>query len=171
MKKILVLIDFSDVTDLVVEDAKLFAKSFDAELKIIHVVAPLPREVRDRVQAAGSVVSGLGEMSAVFIGPLNYEVIRDEFAAELKNEHRTMFEIKRKLSNEKVKAKTFLLEGNVSEVVLSQVEEYAPDMVIMGSHGHGYMMKALLGSVTMFLLKHVKCPVMIVPSKKAKEQE
>lgn len=169
MKKILVPIDFSDVTDLVVENAKLFAKSFDAELKIIHVVAPLPQEVRNKVQAAGNM-SGLGEMGPVFVGPLNYEVIRDEFAAELKNEHRKMLEIKRKLNSEKIKAKAFLLEGNVSEVVLSQVEEYAPDMIVMGSHGHGYVMKALLGSVTMFVLKHVKCPVIIVPSK-AKKQE
>ena len=169
MKKILVPIDFSDVTDLVVENAKLFAKSFDAELKIMHVVATLPQEVRDRANVARGV-SGLGEMSTIFIGPLNYEVIRDELAEELKNEHRKMFEIKRKLSDEKIKAKTFLLEGNVTEVVLSQVEEYAPDMIVVGSHGHGYMMKALLGSVTIFLLKHVKCPIMIVPSN-PKEQE
>lgn len=163
MKKILVPIDFSDVTDLVVENAKLFAKSFDAELRIIHVVtAAFPQDVRDRTNVARGV-SGLGEMSTIFIGPLNYEVISDELAEELKNEHRKMFEIKRKLSDEKVRAKTFLLEGNVTEVVLSQVEEYAPDMIVMGSHGHGYMMKALLGSMTMFLLKHVKCPIMIVP--------
>ena len=104
-------------------------------------------------------------MSTVFIGPLNYEVIRDELAIELKNEHKKMFEIKQKLSSEKVKAKAFLLEGKVSEVILSQVEECSPDMIVMGSHDHGYMLKALLGSVTMFVLKHVKCPVMIVPSR------
>lgn len=168
MKKILVPIDFSDVTDLVVENAKFLAKSLDAELRIIHVITPVPQEVRDRVQATGSV-SGLGEMSTVFIGPLNYEVIRDELASELKKEHKKMAEIKRNLSNENIKVKSFILEGKASEVILSQVEEYTPDMIVMGSHGHGCMMKALLGSVTMFVLKYVKCPIVIVPSKKGKK--
>jgi nucleotide-binding universal stress UspA family protein len=164
MKKILVPIDFSDVTDSVMENAKLFAKLFGAELKIIHVVTPLPKEVRNKVQAGRNAFE-LEEMNTALIGPLNYEVIRDELATELRNERRKMFEIKQKLSNEKVKAKTFILEGNVSKIILSQIEEYVPDMIVMGSHGHGYLMKTLLGSVTMFVLKNVKCPVIIIPSK------
>jgi nucleotide-binding universal stress UspA family protein len=152
MKKILVPIDFSDVTGLVIENAKLFAKSLDTELKIIHVFAPVLQ----------------GTVGRIIMVPLNYEDLRDELAAELKSEHKKMLEIKQKLSNEKVNVKAFLLGGKVSEVVLSQVKEYAPDMIIMGSHGHGYMAKALLGNVTMSVLKHVKCPVIIVPSKAKK---
>ncbi len=154
MKKILVPIDFSDVTELVIENAKLFAKSLDAELKIIHVVSAM-----STVGVAQEMVGG------VVVTPMNYEVLRNELASELKSEHKKMLEIKQKLSDDKVKVKAFLLEGDLSKVVLSQVNEYAPDMIIMGSHGHGYMMKALLGSITMSVLKHVKCPVVIVPCK------
>jgi len=152
MKKVLVPIDFSDVTEFVVENAKLFAKSFDAELKIIHVFA--------------SMLQGI--VGGIIMTPLNYEVLREELAVKLKNKHKKMLEIKQKLSNEKVNVKASFLEGKVSEVILSQVKEYAPDMIIMGSHGHGYMTKVLLGSITMSVLKHVKCPVMIVPSKAKK---
>lgn len=159
MKKILIPVDFSDVTDLVVENARLIAKSLDAELKIIHVVSSF--------QKMGEQVAGSAD--GIFIPPINFESVRDGVATELKNEHKKMFEIKQKLTNEKLKVKTSLLEGTVSAIVLSQLEEYRPDMVIMGSHGHGYMMKALLGSITMFVLKHAKCPVMIVPSKAKKQ--
>ena len=158
MKKILVPVDFSDVTELVIENAKFFAKLLDAELKIIHVIAPVPQDARVMQETVGGII----------MAPLNYEILRDELAAELKNEHRKMFEIKQKLSNENVKVKAFLLEGKVSEVVLSQVNEYDPDMIIMGSHGHGQVAKALLGSITISVLKHVKCPVIIVPSKAKK---
>lgn len=158
MEKILVPVDFSDVTDIVIENAKLFAKSFDAELKIIHVVTP--------VQDMGALAAG--NTDGIFIQPVKYKGIRNEVAIELKNEHKKMLEIKQQLNNEKLKVKTSLLEGQVLETILSQVEEYTPDMIIMGSHGHGYLKRALLGSVTMFLLKHVKCPITIVPSKTKK---
>ena len=160
MKKILVPIDFSDVTELVIENAKLFAKSLDAELKIIHVAAPIVPHNAEVREAVGGVI----------VSPLNYEVLRDEFAAELRNEHKKMLEIKQNLSNEKIRAKAFLLTGNISKVILSQIEEYDPDMVVMGSHGHGYMVKALLGSIAISVLKHVKCPTIIVPSKTKKKK-
>lgn len=153
MKKILVPIDFSDVTELVIENAKFFAKSFDAELKVIHVFSPTLKGVMNEIML-----------------PMNYEILRDELAIELKSEHKKMFEIKQKLSNENVKVKAFLLGGKVSEVILSQVNEYAPDIIVMGSHGHGYVAKALLGSITISVLKHVKCPVAVIPSKNKKQK-
>ena len=169
MKKILVFVDFSEVTGLVVENAKLLAKSFGAELKLVYVVASVPQEVKERVQSVGSV-SGLGELSTVFIGPLNYDAIRGELALELKAEHKKMLEIKKALTDEKIKVKACFLEVNVSDVASSQIKEYEPDMIVMGSHGHGYFMKVLLGSVTTFVLKHARCPVVIVPYRK-KQQE
>ena len=156
MKKLLVPIDFSDVTNLVVENAKLIAKSIDAELKIIHVIAPLEEM---NAQNAGNI--GIG---GVFVEPVTYGNIRDGLAKELKNEHKMMLEIKQKLMDEGLKVKTSLLEGKVAGTILSQIEEYCPDIIIAGSHGHGLVKKALLGSITMMMLKHVKCPIMIVPS-------
>lgn len=161
MKKILVLIDFSDVTEAVIENAKLFAKLIDAELKIIHVASFMPEEP----EMIAKSISG-----AIFMAPLNYEVLRDEAAAELKTEHKKMLEIKEKLNNEEVNAKvrTFLFRGEVSQVITSQIQEYEPDMVIMGSHGHGSLMKALLGSTIVSVLKNAKCPVTIIPGKAVK---
>lgn len=149
MKKILVPVDFSDVTELVIENAKIFAKLLGAEMKIIHVFAPALH----------------GTVGRILMVPLNYEDLRDELAVKLKSEHKKMLEIKQKLSSEKINVTAFLLGGNVSETVLSQVEEYAPDMIVMGSHGHGRVAKALLGSITTSVLKHTKCPIIIVPNK------
>lgn len=157
MKKILVPIDFSDVTKLVIENAKLFAKALNAELKVIHVLTPTVPRVQEAV-------------GGVIVAPMNYEVLRDDLAAELRNEHKKMLEIKKNLSTEKIRVTSFLLEGNISQVIFSQIEEYDPDIIVMGSHGHGYMMKALLGSIAMSVLKHVKCPVIIVPSKTKKKK-
>ncbi|HBM17330.1 MAG TPA: hypothetical protein DD381_13465 [Lentisphaeria bacterium] len=67
-----------------------------------------------------------------------------------------------------INVKSFLLKGKISEVVLSQAKEYDPDMIIMGSHGHGPMSQALLGSITMTVLKNTKCPVLIIPSRAKK---
>lgn len=153
MKKILVPIDFSDVTDLVVENAKLFAKALDAEVKIIHVV-PLLQEVN--LQTARGV-------GGVFVEPINYGTLRDGIAGELKDEHKKLHDIKDQFTKENLKVKTSLIEGKPTEVILSKITEYAPDIIIMGSHGHGYLKKVLLGSIAMFVLKHAQCPVIIVP--------
>jgi nucleotide-binding universal stress UspA family protein len=37
-------------------------------------------------------------------------------------------------------------------------------MIILGSHGHGLLHKALLGSVSESIIHHARCNIMIVPA-------
>ncbi len=42
------------------------------------------------------------------------------------------------------------------------VNQDAPDLLVMGSHGHGAFAGAVLGSVSARLLAHTKVPVLLV---------
>ncbi|KAK4741626.1 hypothetical protein SAY87_025214 [Trapa incisa] len=52
--------------------------------------------------------------------------------------------------------------GDPKDVICHTVKKLNADKLVMGSHGYGFMMRALLGSVSKHCAKNVKCPVVIV---------
>jgi hypothetical protein len=57
---------------------------------------------------------------------------------------------------------TRVLRGNPAEVILQSVREGDYDLVVMGSHGHGRLHRALLGSVSFRVLQDSPVPVMLI---------
>lgn len=51
-------------------------------------------------------------------------------------------------------------EGTPSEAILRAARDC--DLVVIGTHGHGGILRALLGSVAEQVLRHAPCPVMTV---------
>ena len=54
--------------------------------------------------------------------------------------------------------------GAVAEEILNQADVLNPDLIVMGTHGHGAMYNLLVGSATKGVLKHSRRPVLLVPS-------
>lgn len=52
--------------------------------------------------------------------------------------------------------------GNPGDALVEIVNEEGPNLLIMGSHGHGAFTSAVLGSVSARLLAHTKVPVLLV---------
>lgn len=52
--------------------------------------------------------------------------------------------------------------GVATEILEKLAEHIGPDLIIMGSRGHGALAGMLLGSVSNHMLAHAKCPVCIV---------
>ncbi|XVF22107.1 hypothetical protein REPUB_Repub12eG0145400 [Reevesia pubescens] len=52
--------------------------------------------------------------------------------------------------------------GDAKDVICNTVEKIKADTLVMGSHGYGFLKRAILGSVSDHCAKHVKCPVVIV---------
>ena len=59
-------------------------------------------------------------------------------------------------------ATTSLLRGPTAPEVVAEAEARDVDMVIVGSRGHGPLASALIGSVSLAILKACKRPVLIV---------
>lgn len=53
-------------------------------------------------------------------------------------------------------------KGAPTEVIEKLADHIMPDLIIMGSRGHGALAGMLLGSVSNHMLAHAKCPVCIV---------
>jgi len=59
-----------------------------------------------------------------------------------------------------VEIRTKVVEGNAADVLLDAA--VGADLLVVGSHGHGGFMRALLGSVGQHCVHHATCPVVVV---------
>jgi nucleotide-binding universal stress UspA family protein len=62
-----------------------------------------------------------------------------------------------------------LIFGKAKDVILDQAEEWNADMIVVGSHGLKGFSRFLLGSVSLSVLSHAPCSVMIVKLPKQDE--
>lgn len=63
-----------------------------------------------------------------------------------------------------VGVKTMLERGDPADAILATAERQRCDLIVMGSHGHGRFVRALLGSVSERVLKTSAAPVLLLRS-------
>ena len=56
---------------------------------------------------------------------------------------------------------TSVLEGKPAQVLVEEARRWNADLVVVGSHGHGAVARALLGSVSQYVAVHAPCSVEI----------
>jgi len=61
-----------------------------------------------------------------------------------------------------------VVAGPCADVILEEANRLDVDMIVVGSHGFGAVLRLLLGSVSAMILKKAQCPVVVVPSRDAK---
>lgn len=156
MKNLLAAVDFSSCTAAVMEQAELLAQELKAKLWILHVST-------DETASLALTTSFSDYAPEVASMPGDVQLARDISAEELKREHNELLSLSTKLRDRKIDTRALLVRGNPATEILTQAEEHNMDMIILGSHGHGLLHKALLGSVSEAVIHHAKCNVLIVP--------
>jgi nucleotide-binding universal stress UspA family protein len=56
-----------------------------------------------------------------------------------------------------------VISGDPSKELLRLMEETTPDLVVAGSHGHNFLSRLLLGSVSTRLIRQANCSVLVAP--------
>lgn len=54
--------------------------------------------------------------------------------------------------------------GDPGQTLVSLASDLAADVVVVGSRGHGFLKRALLGSVSSYVVHNAPCPVMVIRS-------
>ncbi len=139
----LVAIDFSEITPRLLEVVRQQAQPGKDQLSLVHVAAPDPAFV------------------GYDAGP---QVVRDERAEQLREEHRQLESYATALQAAGFEAEGFLIQGPTSESLLAKAREWEVDLIVIGSHGHGMLYEVLLGSVCQRVLKGSPVPLLIVPT-------
>jgi nucleotide-binding universal stress UspA family protein len=52
--------------------------------------------------------------------------------------------------------------GDPGPTICSVAEAREVDVVVIGSHGHGWLQRVLIGSVSKHVLHHAPCPVLVI---------
>lgn len=158
MKNILVALDFTPVSNVIVNYAREQAMKFDADLTLLHVATA----VRDLY-----IGYNLGSQDILGAGmPMYYsdEGVMEVIKQELENEHEQLTSYVKNLKGEDIRVSAVLKQGPVVETILEQADKLDADLIMIGSHGHNPLRRVILGSVSEGVVADACCPVMVIPS-------
>lgn len=143
MKKILVAIDESKVSEVVLEKAKALATVFEADVLVTTAIQKLAPSHHYRFGADFT----------------HYDLVN---AQSEDNAKKLLAHAKEVLEGIPGKCTTQIVHGNPADMIIEMADIKEPDLLIMGSRGLGGFKRAMLGSVSTKVLHHATCDVMIV---------
>ena len=150
VKSILALVDFSGLTDQVVKTAADIAGASKATLMFLHVASPEAdyegRKMRTNISREGVASEMVGYLHAM------QKIESDARAAGI--------------DARSILVRGTSVRGNPTRKILQEITRVKPDLVVVGSHGHGRVYEALLGSVSSAVVHKAPCPVVVVPTRK-----
>ena len=148
MKSILVPVDFSKATELVLKATVTMAKALDARVTLMNVA---PRE------------------PDVFGHQLTRKVVTEPVPEDVRERYDKLMGCAKWLEDADVIVKSLLVRDDRVRAVIQEVEREDVDLIVMGSHGRGALYRRIMGSVSEGVMREAKCPVLIIPSKALKE--
>ncbi len=149
--KILVTIDFSDITSQVLHYTRRFADAMQAEVVLLHIAEPHPDQIAYDYDPA----------AAYAIDPAE---IRDNIAQRFHNEHQNLQRYATDLRDQGVECKALMIQGETVDTIQKEADKLQADFIIAGSHGKGLLGQILLGSTSKELIRQSRIPVMLVPA-------
>ncbi len=143
VKQIMVPVDYSMVARNAFFQAIKLAKRLGVPVVVLHVHAPA-------VVPAEGVVYIDQEMSRVARDSFNKYV--DDLSNSLTRSDK-----------EDVEVKGEFRVGGVTDQINHYIGENPDTFVILSSTGSGQKIKEILGSVSLWIVKHLKCPILLIP--------
>jgi len=143
--KLLVAIDFSEITKLILEKVEQIAVKTNAKIWMIHVAQPDP------------------DFIGYDVGP---ESERDFMASKFRKQHFEIQRLSEGMIKKGINITPLLVQGPTIETIIEEGKKLEVDMIVTGSHGHGTMFHIIVGSTSKGLLNKSPIPLLIIPAKK-----
>jgi nucleotide-binding universal stress UspA family protein len=144
-RSILVPIDFSPVSRLVVAHAVSLARRFEASAHVIHTWELPPPLRPDLTVWTGDIRPSL-ELEAREESKRTLRALLDDPEFHLQG-----------LTSE-------ILHGHPYEQIIATAEARKCDLIVMGTHGRTGVSHLLMGSVAEKVMRHARCPVLTLRS-------
>src|SRR5688572_9366843 len=151
IKNILVPLDLSASSELTLDYARAMALRFGATLHLVYV-CELPAMVAAPAGSHGMAYQEWNQWRA------------DEAGQQLVDWQKRLPD---------VPTTTEVRFGNAARSIVTAAEDARADLIVMGTHGHGPIMHALMGNVAERVVRTASCPVLTVraPREKVREDE
>ncbi|MBX3463542.1 MAG: universal stress protein [Planctomycetes bacterium] len=144
IRRIVCPTDFSPTAARAVDYAAEMARSFDAELTLLHVIPEMTYPLRSFGMATA------------------FPHLREELHQRADD---ALQQIKAQLGAN-TKVSTLLRDGDAHAQVLECAKSLGADLIVMGTHGHTGLRHALLGSTAEKVVRLSECPVLTVRASK-----
>jgi len=142
IEKILFPTDFSVTSECAMQYAIEFAKRFDAELEIVHVLF-------DESQVV-----------AFYLPQVTFQNLDKELEEGAKKQFDEFLKKYPELSE--IRYTTKLLKGTPFLEIISEAKEYDADVIVIGTHGRTGLEHVLFGSTAEKVVRKAPCPVFSV---------
>lgn len=151
-RHILVPVDDSSITPVLLAWARDLAAAFDADVKLLHVWS-------------NAVYSDVASMSYAKIK--NEDDVRRDIEKELHDAATQWLEQLARTGLARSRATATVAYGNAGDVVLETAMAMSADLIVLGRRGTGLVAPALLGSTVGTVVHGADCPVLVIvePSK------
>lgn len=136
MRRLLVPVDFSEISRAALRQAVELAKAYDAHLDLLHVVEPLRLPA---TYGSQPLLLGIGEVEAHARRAL------EDLVEEVR---------------QAVPAEAHLLIGQPHQDIVDFAKSFDSDAIVLATHGLSGMKRLLLGSVAEQVVHHAPCPVL-----------
>lgn len=126
-------------------------------------------ELRSSEVKAALLVSGRGsKISALHVFNSPIDIVQPaeppEEPCELSAEHDPVLDgACRLIPPELLGQRIYREDGDIGRELLDVARETGVDLLVVGTHGRGLAARMLLGSIAVHVLRHVPCPVLVVP--------
>jgi nucleotide-binding universal stress UspA family protein len=137
LKRILVPHDFSETSEAAVQYGIALARTFGAQLYFLHVgeKAQSDFETEFPLGLEGAIEDAVRERLLKIVTPHEQAELRPEFT---------------------------LRPGNAASEIVSFAKEKNIDLIVMGTHGRGFVGHVVMGSVAEKVVRTAPCPVLSV---------
>jgi nucleotide-binding universal stress UspA family protein len=155
IKKILYATDLSKNSVYAYRYAMDMAEKYDSEIVILHVIEPIPPQVKHYV--------------SIYVNEAKWEEkikIEQEMAIDQIKKHLQEFCKRETQDNPRcllLVSKILVQPGHPVEEILKAADEEACEVIILGTHGKGFLKQTFLGSVARSVLDRARKPVFIIP--------
>jgi nucleotide-binding universal stress UspA family protein len=140
--KLLVALDFADLTGRLLAVARNTARATQAEVFLLHVAEPEPSFVGYKA------------------GP---QVVREQVAHEFREQHRELQAHAEAMRADGIPATALLVQGPTAQTILAEADRLGVDLIVMGTHGRSAVLDMLVGGVSHAVLRQSPLPVLLVP--------
>lgn len=144
IQSILVPIDFSHASKKAVKYAEALARQFNAQITLLHIIEPMP----------------MADFGAYPLA-LAYDQV-------LKETKQTLDGFGRREVPAKLLKETHVSVGRPFQEITDAARKLNVDLIVIATHGHTGLTRAILGSTAERVVRYAPCPVLTVRDKESK---
>ena len=143
-RKILIAVDNSTCSEKAAKIGYEMAKTFGAAVALVNIIEPMPATINQDLTLA--------------------PVFLDTYDNTEENSHELLKEIEKRFGDG-IETTYLSVVDSAAHGIINQAEEWAADLIVIGTYGRTGLYHFLMGSVAEHVARKAACPVLIIPNK------